>query len=70
MSEKTVILKVRGMHCEGCANNIGNALRAVGGVREANVNFGKKRATVAFDTEQVNQERLERAITDAGYEVQ
>lgn len=70
MSEKMVVLKVRGMHCEGCANNIGNALRAVKGVREASVNFGKKRATVAFDTEQVNQERLERAVTDAGYEVE
>jgi copper chaperone CopZ len=70
MSEKTVILSVRGMHCEGCANNLGNTLRAVSGVREAYVNFGKKKVTIVYDAEQISQERLESAITDAGYEVE
>lgn len=70
MSGKVVILKVRGMHCEGCANNLGNALRAVSGVSQANVNFGKKRITIVYDTEQVEQGELENLISNAGYEVE
>ena len=70
MSEKTTVLKVRGMHCEGCASNIGVALHRVKGVRNADVSFDKERATVTFDSALVDQQGLEKAIRDAGFEVQ
>ncbi len=41
-----VQVPVTGMHCAGCAGNVERALRAVGGVEEASVNFATARATI------------------------
>jgi P-type Cu+ transporter len=60
-------LKLRGMSCASCANNIEVAIRAVPGVREATVNFGAEQATVQYNPQQANLEDIQEAIAAAGY---
>jgi len=69
MAERVIVLKVNGMHCQSCANAIGDALRSERGVKEARVEFGKKRAMIRFDSELVDDDVIRRAIIKAGYKV-
>jgi Cu+-exporting ATPase len=59
---------VEGMTCAACVNRIERYLRKVEGVEEATVNLATKTATVRFDPERVDLERLRAAIEAAGYE--
>lgn len=64
--EKTT-LKLEGMSCAGCASAIEKAINGVSGVETCDVNFGAEQATVAFNPEQTNVERIQKAVADAGY---
>ena len=44
--EHVTRLSVTGMHCAGCVSRVEQALKAVPGVSEANVNLGERTATV------------------------
>ena len=59
---------VGGMHCAACVGAVERALKKVEGVADARVNLASEKATIEFDPGLVTLERLERAITDAGYE--
>jgi len=61
-------LKIEGMMCQRCVAHVTKALQSVDGVAEVDVNLKKKTAVVALDNE-VSDEVLTAAITDAGYEV-
>ena len=63
----TDTLKLRGMSCAACANNIEMAIRSVPGVSIANVNFGVAQATVTYDPQQTDLEAIQAAVSDAGY---
>jgi len=69
MAEKIAVLKVEGMHCQSCANAVGGALRSEKGMLEADVDFGKKRATVTFDPSLIDEGRIRKVIEGAGYRV-
>jgi Cu+-exporting ATPase len=64
-----VDLSVTGMSCAGCAANVEKALKALAGVRRANVNLATARATVVYDPARLSRADLVRAIRDAGYGV-
>lgn len=66
---KTETLKVNGMTCGGCANNVAGALKAVEGVNDAQVSLERKEATVDFDENRTSPEQLKSAVRHAGYEV-
>ncbi|CAN5750557.1 heavy metal translocating P-type ATPase [soil metagenome] len=66
-SESTVELGVIGMTCAACVRRVDKALRAVDGVRDANVNLVTHRATVTVDPS-VTVDALASAIEKAGYE--
>jgi Cu+-exporting ATPase len=59
-------LAVKGMSCAACVARVENALTAVPGVVEANVNFATHEASVRFLD--VGVDVLTKAIGDAGYE--
>lgn len=59
-------LKIQGMHCASCALTIEQALKKVGGVKEATVNFATERASVTHE-EPVTHEHLVSAVKEAGY---
>lgn len=63
----TTTLKLRGMSCASCANNIEQAIRTVPGVAQADVNFGAEQATVTYDPQRTGLEVIQNAISEAGY---
>ncbi|MBC7999721.1 MAG: heavy metal translocating P-type ATPase, partial [Leptolyngbya sp.] len=63
----TTTLKLRGMSCASCANNIEQAIQTVPGVAVANVNFGAEQATVTYDPQQTGLDAIQNAVSEAGY---
>ena len=59
-------LRITGMSCNGCVRHVGEALRAVPGVSQAEVEIG--RAKVTHD-DRTTVASLITAIESAGYEV-
>ncbi|WP_404785382.1 heavy metal translocating P-type ATPase [Altericista sp. CCNU0014] len=64
---ETATLKLRGMSCASCANNIERAIRSVPGVEACSVNFGVERATVTYDPDQTDVAAIQNAVDGAGY---
>ncbi len=69
MSGKVLVIKVHGMTCQGCVNNLTNALKSVKGVKDVYVALEKKKVTVRSDAEQSDEGKVKNAIKEAGYEV-
>jgi copper chaperone CopZ len=71
MTEATTtehILGVGGMTCNGCANNVKNALSSVAGVSNVEIDLDGAKATVQTDG-QPEKNTLESAVTNAGYSI-
>ena len=66
----TTTLKLRGMSCAACANNIETAVRSVPGVAACNVNFGAEQASVRYDPQITDIAMIQAAIDQAGYSAQ
>jgi Cu+-exporting ATPase len=64
--EKT-ILKISGMHCASCAQNIENTLRKEEGIKSANVNFASEKLYLEFDTAQISIAKIKKIIEKLGY---
>jgi Cu+-exporting ATPase len=63
-------LKLRGMSCASCANNIEDAIRSVPGVDRCNVNFGAEQAAVTYDPGKADIAAIQEAVEAAGYSAQ
>ena len=63
----TATLKLRGMSCASCASSIEDAIRSVPGVSECNVNFGAEQATIQYDPQKTNIEKIQEAVEATGY---
>lgn len=61
-------LNVSGMTCMHCVMHVQNALKEVSGVNDAKVDLKSETAVVEL-SENVNDEQLKSAVSDAGYEV-
>ena len=66
---KKAELKISGMTCAMCATTIEKSLLSQDGVADAQVNLGNETATVEYDAAKLKLIDLEKAVTDAGYEV-
>ena len=66
---QTELLKVTGMTCGGCTNNVTNALKAVSGVSDVKVSLSEGQATVKFDEHLTTLTQLKSAVEGAGYVV-
>ena len=62
------IVNIEGMCCEHCAKRVENALSVVHGVVNADVKL-KKNLAVLRSREQLSEEEIKKAVTDAGYTV-
>ncbi len=60
-------LKLRGMSCASCANNIETAIRSVPGVSDCAVNFGAEQASVTYDPQRTDIQAIQTAVDEAGY---
>jgi P-type Cu+ transporter len=64
---ENINLKLRGMSCASCANNIEKAIQEVPGVRTCSVNFGAEQANVIYDPNQTDVAVIQDAVDAAGY---
>ncbi|MCW5933393.1 MAG: heavy-metal-associated domain-containing protein [Fimbriimonadia bacterium] len=60
-------LKLKGMHCESCAQKIEKSLYEVRGVLKAKVDFDQKKAVVSADPSTLRRDDLKRVVEEAGY---
>jgi len=67
MNQTKKTFSVKGMHCASCVLVIEKSLRGVEGVSEANVNLVTEKATVAYDSDKVTDDKLISAVANAGY---
>ena len=67
VTPRTAVLDVRNMTCDLCPLTVKKSLQKVPGVTQAQIDFAKKTATVAFDADRVTTAVLVKATTDAGY---
>ncbi|MFH1332557.1 MAG: heavy metal translocating P-type ATPase [archaeon] len=67
---KKINLAIGGMHCASCATTIERALNKTEGVKSANVNLTTERATVDYDPEKVNVNKLIEVVKSKGYSAQ
>ena len=65
-ADQVVVLDVDGMTCADCEAEIQHELEREPGVRQAQVSFEARRATVAL-TQRIPSERLTAAVARAGY---
>ncbi|MHB1954740.1 MAG: heavy-metal-associated domain-containing protein [Sulfobacillus sp.] len=62
-------LGIVGMTCNHCVMTVTNALKAVPGVKAANVSLEKNDAKVTYDAAVASVEALKKAVVEAGYQV-
>ena len=67
---KEVVLKIKGMHCEGCSTRLEKVLNNQDGVEEAKVSLEKAEANIKFDETQTGVDELKEAVEDAGFEAE
>lgn len=64
---KEVVLKIEGMHCNGCSTRLERVLNNLEGVNKAKVELEKTEATIEFDETKISIEKIKEAIEDAGF---
>ncbi|MBI5020961.1 MAG: heavy-metal-associated domain-containing protein [Ignavibacteriales bacterium] len=65
---ETVMIHSSGIGCSHCEDNIKNAIYALEGVKEVNVDLEKKNIEVKFVPTQTNLQTIEITLTRAGYD--
>ena len=63
-----LVLKVEGMHCEGCENRIKNALSTINNVNKIEANHETKEVIVEYSDE-INVKEVKDTLEDLGFEV-
>lgn len=66
---KEIIIKVKGMVCNGCENRVQNVVSQVEGVEKVVANYKEGTVTITSATE-IDQELIKERIEDIGFEVQ
>jgi copper chaperone CopZ len=66
---KTMIFKIEGMNCDGCAETIQTLIEKEPGVRMASVSFDERAAQVLYDPQSVQESRLIDLIQKPGFRV-
>ena len=64
---KKTNIKISGMTCASCAKIIDKALNKEAGVKSANVNFSTEKATIEFNPNLTDEQKLIKTIKNKGY---
>jgi Cu+-exporting ATPase len=65
--DQLAVIKIDGVHCHRCEQAIQKALAAHKGVREVEVDFASKQASVLFKQGSVTVKQLMETVNNAGY---
>lgn len=69
MSDQVMTFDVEGMSCNHCVNSIKNAVGALDGVKQVDVDLKGKKVTVGVSAGKTTAQAIREAIEDQGYEV-
>ena len=69
MSDQVMTFAVEGMSCNHCVNSIKNAVGALDGVKQVDVDLKGKKVTVGVSAGKTTAQAIREAIEDQGYEV-
>lgn len=67
---KTINLKITGMTCSGCSNNIHSALSKKDGILENEITFPGDVAIVKYDPNKITENEIIATIEKAGYKAE
>ncbi len=67
---KSVNLKVNGMHCGGCANKIKKSLDALNIEHSVDINVENGKVNIKYDSEKSTIATLKNSIETAGFQVE
>ncbi len=65
---KKVVIRIEGMSCSSCVQNIEKALQQAQGVQSVQVNFAAEKAYVEYDPSQIDETALLEVIKSSGYQ--
>jgi len=65
---KKIELNIKGMHCKSCVMVIKDALTEHEGIKDAEVDLKKGKATVLYDEKLIDAAKIENIISKEGYE--
>ncbi len=68
-AKEVITFGVEDMHCAHCQAKVVSALKAVKGVKKADVSLEQKSATVTVRAGKVDVETLKNAVKEAGFGV-
>ena len=57
------------IHCAGCEDRIGNALRRLSGIKDVQATAETQRVVVTFDPAQLSPEQVRATLERLGYQV-
>lgn len=60
-----VVLKIEGMHCDGCRKRLENSLSKKENIKSAKVSFEKKQAEIEYD--KISIKEIEQYIEEIGF---
>lgn len=66
---ESMVLRVDGMSCEHCVKAIKNAVSALPGVADVQVDLNAKTVTIDYDPTQSPLDKIKLGIEDQGYDV-
>jgi copper chaperone CopZ len=66
-NDQLALIHIEGMHCHKCEEAIAKVLSKKSGVREVEVDFNSKQASVLYDPGTVKIGELMAAVDEAGY---
>ena len=64
---KSLILSIDGMTCSACSNGLEKYLNKQNGIFNASVNLVMANATITYDENILNQEKIEKYVKQAGF---
>ena len=64
---RNLVVKVSGVHCEGCANSIEKSISKLGPVRNVKADLENAEVRLELDPDVVEIEKIRRSIRKAGY---
>ena len=66
--ESTATYRVEGMMCAvNCPQKVNDALYGVDGIKSCKVDFASKTATIIFDDEKINSDKIAKTISKGTY---
>lgn len=65
---KSVIIKVKDIHCKSCENTIYNTLQKIPGVLHVLSSAERNEVSVGYDGTKIGEDDLREKLADLGYE--